>query len=113
MGKKILVIKGGTVITPFKKLENGVVIIEGGKIKDIGKIDEVKVPPSSKVIKVEEKYIVPGFIDLHTHGGGGYDILTDANYDAINKLSTFYALHGVTSFLATTATAPHNVLKMR
>nr|MDO8044418.1 N-acetylglucosamine-6-phosphate deacetylase [Candidatus Baldrarchaeota archaeon] len=111
MGKKLLAIKGGTVITPFKKLENGVVIIEGGKIKDIGKNNEVKVPSSSKVIKVEEKYIVPGFIDLHTHGGGGYDILADANYDAINKLSTFYALHGVTSFLATTATAPHDVLK--
>jgi len=111
MDEKRLLIKGGTVITPFKIIEDGAVLIEGKKIKKVGKIDEVKISSSLKTIDAEEKYIVPGFIDLHTHGGGGYDILVDANYDAINKLSGFYAIHGVTSFLATTATAPHDVLK--
>lgn len=111
MGKRLLAIRGGTVITPFKIIENGVVIVEGRKIKKIGKVNEVKLPSNSKVFEAEEKYVIPGFIDIHTHGGGGYDILVDANYDVINKLSTFYAFHGVTSFLATTATAPHDVLK--
>jgi N-acetylglucosamine-6-phosphate deacetylase len=111
MGKKHLLIKGGTVITPFEIIEDGAVLIEGEKIKKVGKINEINVSSSLKTIDVEGKYIVPGFIDLHTHGGGGYDILVDANYDAINKLSGFYAIHGVTSFLATTVTAPHEVLK--
>lgn len=111
MGKKMFVIKGGTIITPFEIIEDGAVLIEGQKIKKVGKVEEVNVSPSLKTIDAEGKYIVPGFIDLHTHGGGGYDILINANYDAINKLSGFYAIHGVTSFLATTATAPNDVLK--
>ena len=50
-----------------------------------------------------ETRILPGFIDLHVHGGAGRDVMeADGAVDAMAKL---YAEHGTTSFLATTMTA--------
>ncbi len=49
--------------------------------------------------------LLPGFIDLHVHGGGGFD--TMAGGDAIAHIARVHALHGTTSLLATTMTAPH------
>jgi N-acetylglucosamine-6-phosphate deacetylase len=48
--------------------------------------------------------LLPGFIDLHLHGGGGADTM-DAG-DAITRIAQLHARHGTTSFLATTMTAP-------
>ena len=49
-------------------------------------------------------YILPGFIDLHVHGGGGADIMQGG--DAANVVAAMHARHGTTSLLATTLTAP-------
>ena len=48
-------------------------------------------------------YVVPGFIDVHTHGAVGADV-SDGNTAALPGLSEHYARHGVTSFCATTMT---------
>lgn len=52
----------------------------------------------------DEDYILPGFIDLHVHGGGGKDTMEAGQ--AINVIARTHALHGTTSLLATTMTAP-------
>lgn len=48
--------------------------------------------------------LLPGFVDLHLHGGGGADTM-DAG-DAITQIAGLHARHGTTSLLATTMTAP-------
>lgn len=48
--------------------------------------------------------VLPGFIDLHVHGGGGYD--TMAAGDALRHIAHLHARHGTTALLATTMTAP-------
>lgn len=48
--------------------------------------------------------VLPGFIDLHVHGGGGADTM-DAG-DAVATLARLHARHGTTALLATTMTAP-------
>ncbi|MCD7748958.1 MAG: N-acetylglucosamine-6-phosphate deacetylase [Oscillospiraceae bacterium] len=48
-------------------------------------------------------YIVPGFIDVHTHGAVGEDA-SDGRAEAVPVLSRYYASHGVTSFCFTTMT---------
>jgi len=50
--------------------------------------------------------VLPGFIDVHVHGGAGHDTM-DATADALAGMATFFARHGVTAFLPTTMTAPH------
>ncbi len=52
--------------------------------------------------------ILPGFIDLHVHGGGGHDIMEGG--DAALRVASIHASHGTTSMLATTMTAPRSDL---
>jgi N-acetylglucosamine-6-phosphate deacetylase len=47
---------------------------------------------------------LPGFIDLHVHGGGGFDIMQGG--EALRKVSHMHAQYGTTAMLATTMTAP-------
>ncbi|MEZ4729640.1 MAG: N-acetylglucosamine-6-phosphate deacetylase [Caldilineaceae bacterium] len=60
----------------------------------------------SAVLDATGCYVLPGFIDLHVHGGAGCDTM-DATPEALAVMSHFSAHHGVTSFLATTMTASH------
>jgi N-acetylglucosamine-6-phosphate deacetylase len=53
-------------------------------------------------------YILPGFIDLHVHGGGGADVMEAGN--AIETITRTHARFGTTSLLATTMTAPREEL---
>ncbi|MET0264617.1 MAG: N-acetylglucosamine-6-phosphate deacetylase [Duganella sp.] len=63
-------------------------------------IDGASVDPAGN----GDDYIVPGFIDLHVHGGGGKDVMEGG--DAIRTIAATHAHHGTTSLLATTMTAP-------
>ncbi len=53
--------------------------------------------------------IVPGFIDLHVHGGGGADFM-DASRDAVLTVARLHARHGTTSMAATTLSAPTDAI---
>ncbi len=52
----------------------------------------------------QDVYVLPGFIDLHVHGGGGRDVMEGG--DAAAAIAKMHARHGTTSMLATTMTAP-------
>jgi N-acetylglucosamine-6-phosphate deacetylase len=52
----------------------------------------------------DDPYIVPGFIDLHVHGGGGADLMQGV--DAAGTVAELHARHGTTALMATTVTAP-------
>jgi N-acetylglucosamine-6-phosphate deacetylase len=56
----------------------------------------------------EDRFVLPGFIDLHVHGGAGADVMTGA--DAVRRMARFHATHGTTALLATTVTAPRHEL---
>ena len=56
-----------------------------------------------------ENYIVPGFIDIHTHGAAGIDMLS-ADCDKLVEMSAFYAKNGVTSIFPSTSSAKHEVI---
>eukprot|EP01133_Synstelium_polycarpum_P020722 gene20722-24887_t len=57
-----------------------------------------------------DDYILPGFIDLHVHGGAGKDIMEGG--DAVYAIAAIHARHGTTSLLATTMTAPPEDIDM-
>ncbi|MBS1502378.1 MAG: N-acetylglucosamine-6-phosphate deacetylase, partial [Bacteroidetes bacterium] len=66
-----LKIYNGQVITAGGILKGGSVFVSDGKITEIsaGNIDM----PDAEVIDAKGRYISPGFIDIHVHGGGGHD----------------------------------------
>jgi N-acetylglucosamine-6-phosphate deacetylase len=51
-----------------------------------------------------DDYVLPGFIDLHVHGGAGRDVMEGGT--ALRSIARVHARHGTTSLLATTMTAP-------
>ncbi|MCD6027200.1 MAG: nagA [Solimicrobium sp.] len=57
----------------------------------------------------DKYYILPGFIDLHVHGGGGRDMMEGQDAPAV--IAHKHAQHGTTSLLATTMSAPLSELK--
>ena len=64
-----LVIQGGTLIDAIGRapMEDAVIVIEGERIKAVGKRGEVAAPPNARVIDVKGKTILPGLIDGHCH----------------------------------------------
>jgi imidazolonepropionase-like amidohydrolase len=63
-----VVIKGGTILTmTHGNIEDGVVVIENGKIAAVGK--DVPLPKDAEVIDARSEYILPGLVDPHSHLG--------------------------------------------
>ena len=69
----------------------------------IASIDGAPVPEAD-VLQSDRPIVLPGFIDLHVHGGGGRDVMEGG--DAALAVARQHARHGTTSLLATTMTAP-------
>lgn len=56
-----------------------------------------------EIIDAKGNFVSPGFIDMHVHGSGGYDVM-DGTYQALSVISSVLAENGVTGFLPTTMT---------
>jgi len=91
----------GTLVTPREMISRGRVVVEGGKITEVGPDDGSH---DGRVYDFGDSLVAPGLIDVHIHGGGGHDVM-DASQGSIEGLSGFLAEGGVTGFLAATYTA--------
>lgn len=82
------------------RFEPGSVLVEGGKIAALnaGAGGEADI-----TLELAGLRLVPGFLDIHTHGGAGVDI-NDATPDQLNALSAFFASHGTTGWLGSVLT---------
>ena len=96
---KILKIYNGQVITPYRIIKNGMIIIRNGIIEAVTEGNTETTGATE--IDAKGKYIAPGFIDLHLHGGGGYDFM-DATETAFLKIAEKHAQFGTTSMVPTT-----------
>ncbi|MCM0650988.1 N-acetylglucosamine-6-phosphate deacetylase [Clostridium swellfunianum] len=98
------IIVNGNVITPMKIIDNGIVAFEGGKITYVGEKKGYNISENDTVYDAGGNYVSPGFIDIHTHGAGGYDFM-DATVEAFLKASETHMKHGTTSIVPTTITS--------
>lgn len=98
----------GQVLTPNGICEEGVLAIQGESISYAGDASGLPVDlkqAAAEVIHQPDGYIIPGFIDIHVHGGNGEDFM-DASKDILDKITSFHSSQGTTAMLATTMTAP-------
>lgn len=91
-------IVNGRILTPKGWLEGGSVIIEDNKIKAVSNIDLHIV--DAEIIDAKGCYVVPGGIDLHTHGGGGRDFI-EGSEDAFRAAVNAHMKHGTTTIYPT------------
>ncbi len=73
-----LVIRGATIIGPELALNGSAVALRGGEINFVGAAADA--PSAPQTITAEGCFLLPGFVDLHCHGAGGYDA-TSGRYD--------------------------------
>lgn len=93
-----LKIYNGNVITPFRIIKNGTVVVTGDKISEVRE-GNVEVPGAIE-IDAGGKYVSPGFVDIHVHGGGDHDFL-DGEIDAFLGAARTHARHGTTAMYPT------------
>ncbi|MBP1963692.1 N-acetylglucosamine-6-phosphate deacetylase [Paenibacillus aceris] len=102
-----LVITGAKIVTEQGVIEQGVVHIIDGVIASVqisSQWDPSAAGPAAEVIDARGSWLLPGFIDVHVHGGYGADFM-DASPETLDTITRFHALNGTTSMLATTMTA--------
>ncbi|MGW1158692.1 N-acetylglucosamine-6-phosphate deacetylase [Streptomyces sp. NPDC002513] len=95
------VLAGARVVLPTGIVDDGRVVVEGTRIAGTP-------PPDAKTIDVRGHWLVPGFVDLHSHGGGGAAFSGTA--DEILTAVRTHRLHGTTTLVASTVTEDMDVL---
>ncbi|OAB47287.1 N-acetylglucosamine-6-phosphate deacetylase [Paenibacillus antarcticus] len=97
----------GKVLTPLGLIENGVIAVSGSTISYVG--DRKDLPSTYAdwlTIPTEENgLLIPGFVDVHVHGGAGHDFM-DSDRETLDAITRFHSSQGTTTMLATTMTAP-------
>lgn len=101
----------GHVVLPNSILF-GAVVVDDGKIKDIIENNELdlSIYDDCELIDLSGQYLSPGFIDIHVHGGGGYDFM-DGTEEAFIKIAEVHARYGTTSMVPTTLTTTQTRLE--
>ncbi len=113
-----MIIKGADILTPYGITKLGIVVIENGIIARISPMRDICPDAESRheyegeheVVDGAGLTLVPGFIDIHAHGGGGCDTL-DKTYDSLERMCLAHAAHGTTGILPTTMSGPAETLK--
>jgi len=101
--KSLIKINNGHLITPSRIIPNGSILVEDGIISAVEDHD-FEIPG---VINLDAggRYISPGFIDIHVHGGGGHDFM-DNTVEAFLEIAKLHARFGTTAMFPTTLTGP-------
>ncbi|MFD9871231.1 N-acetylglucosamine-6-phosphate deacetylase [Streptomyces niveus] len=113
------VLAGARVVLPTGIVENGRVSVEGGRITEAG-------PAASSVgdttgssgatapgtLDLTGHWVVPGFVDMHNHGGGGASFTSGGADDVLKGVRT-HQEHGTTTLVASTVTGEMDFLAQR
>jgi len=105
----ISVFKGAKIITPFRLIQKGTIVVENGHIIELGSVDEIEIPENVSVYDVSSKAICPGFVDLLLHGALGHGF-TDGDDSDFEIISNHFLRHGTTAMLASLYAKPEEEL---
>ncbi|MCK5802589.1 MAG: N-acetylglucosamine-6-phosphate deacetylase [Lentisphaeria bacterium] len=103
-----VLLKNGRLISPGFDLNVAGIEIEGARIKAVYPAG-ADLPASDAVIDLGGNMVMPGFVDIHFHGGMGHEV-TDASPEGIRKVAEAKLCEGVTSMCPTTLTLPEEQL---
>ena len=95
-----LVLTNATVVTPFRVAANHCIVVEEGRITQLGTSNKVRRPDGARVIDVQGNIVCPGFVELHVHGGKGKSF-NGGNERDFDRITRFHSEHGTTLMLAT------------
>ncbi len=92
----------GRILTPQGWLTDGSVLISDGKILEVTNSDLAVI--GAKVIDARGMYVLPGFVAMHVHGGGGHDF-KEGTDEAFRAAVNAHLVHGATTIFPTISAA--------
>ena len=104
----MFLLAGGRVVTPDGVLDPGWIRVAGDVIDAVGSGPVLEHPE----VDLRGQWVLPGFIDMHVHGGGGASF-TEGASDQARHAAAFHRGQGSTSMLASLVTAPLAELEAR
>ncbi|MFJ9376203.1 N-acetylglucosamine-6-phosphate deacetylase [Streptomyces sp. NPDC101455] len=104
-GKAPLILSGANVVLPTGIVRDGRLIIDGTRITG-------SAPENAQVLDVTGFTLVPGFVDIHNHGGGGASFTSGTIDDVLKGIHT-HRQHGTTTLVASTVTGEMDFLAQR
>ncbi|MEU8789845.1 N-acetylglucosamine-6-phosphate deacetylase [Streptomyces sp. NPDC048643] len=99
------VLAGARVVLPTGTVPEGRVIVDGARISG-------SAPADADVVDLSGHWLVPGFVDIHNHGGGGASFTSGTVEDVLKGIHT-HRLHGTTTVVASTVTGDMDGLAQR
>ena len=71
IAKGLLALTNATILTMDGEeiIERGTVLIQNNRIQKVGNAADIPLPETAKVIDLEGKFLMPGFVDSHAHSG--------------------------------------------
>ncbi|MFE2940151.1 N-acetylglucosamine-6-phosphate deacetylase [Streptomyces sp. NPDC059255] len=100
-----VVLTGARVVLPTGTVDGGRVIVQGGRIAG-------HTPADAATLDLTGHWLVPGFVDLHNHGGGGASFTSGSVDDVLKGIRT-HREHGTTTLVASTVTGEMDFLAQR
>lgn len=104
-----LILGNATILTPFEEIRGGYIHIQNGIIKTVGYKKGMKeisgsLPSGIPILDMQDRFVAPGFFDIHTHGAMG----TDAGSSSLGAWIEYSAKNGTTSLLPTLFTKSYS-----
>ncbi|WP_203642809.1 N-acetylglucosamine-6-phosphate deacetylase [Levilactobacillus andaensis] len=103
-----IVLKHAKIYTGDEVIPDGYIRFDR-QIEAVGPVADFQPRPADEIHVVTGRTIVPGFIDVHSHGGYGYDSM-DGDADQIDKMVNLMSLEGITSIFPTTMTQSNDAI---
>ncbi|MGC1374474.1 MAG: N-acetylglucosamine-6-phosphate deacetylase [Candidatus Sulfotelmatobacter sp.] len=105
----MIVFRANRLYTPQDEIQDALLFVEDGRIAAVSSGAHREIPGNATVVDLTlhfpDNIVVPGFVDIHVHGGNGVDLMR-AGPSEFARLNHFHAAHGVTGYFATTVAAP-------
>ena len=95
--------KNAWIYTENFRFEKGAFSVENGRFANVLGTE------AEDAIDLQGAYVIPGLIDVHTHGNSGADF-SDGDAAGVEKMAKYYAQNGITSFAPASMTLPYEVL---
>lgn len=96
--KQLTVIENAQLVLETGIVADGIVIIEGDTIASVGKAGQITIPENAFHIDAKGAFVGPGFVDIHVHGGNGFNTCFQTK-----QAADYFLRHGTTTLLATPA----------
>jgi N-acetylglucosamine-6-phosphate deacetylase len=101
----MIALTAGRLYTPLDSVEKPLLLIEGDTVVEVSSRVSREVPDGARTIDFGDAILVPGYVDIHIHGGAGHDVM-NVDTAGLPAMERLLASHGVTGYFPTTVTAP-------